>query len=146
MFVACSARLFPFSSHNSDKYLGIHLELWGFPSVLQIRPSILRVALSHFLDRHGTSMAAHILRRLVWSALRSGLFPRHALRWQLLGRLRHHDAQPEYAVLAGLPEPGDMHGSWGGAAVYSESSAGWDMVRQEAGDRVGYRDERHCCW
>lgn len=93
------------------------------------------------MDRHCTSLAAHLLRRPVWSIVRLRLLSRHADCGQLLGRVRHYDAQLEHPVLAGLLESGDMYGPWSGTVVYPKSRAGGDLVRQEAGHCIGYRHE-----
>lgn len=94
LIYVCSSRL-ESKNHTdtpTDQYLGLHSQLWRFPSVLQIRPSLVRIAVIDIVDRHRTSLAAHLLRRLVRPAVRSGLLPRHAHRGQFPGRLRHHDA------------------------------------------------------
>jgi hypothetical protein len=107
-------------SHScSDQYLGVYTQLWGIPSLLQVRPPLLRFPIRDILDRHCTSLATHLLWCSVWPVIRLRLLPRDAYCRQLLGRLRYHDAQLEHAVLAGLFEPGDMYGPWGGTVVYS---------------------------
>lgn len=80
------------------------------------------------MDRYGSSLAVDIFRSFVRSTLRSGLLSCYALHRQLSSRLRYYDAQPEHAVLAGLSEPGDLHGPWSRAFVYPESGIGGNLV------------------
>lgn len=52
-----------------DQYLGFHAQLWCFPSLLQIRSSLLCVSIGHIMDRHRSGLAAHFLRRAVRPAV-----------------------------------------------------------------------------
>lgn len=77
---------------NLDQHLGLHIELRGFSSLLQVRPSRHRIPFSNIVDWYRAGVASHLLRRFVRSIVRLGLLPRYAYCGQLLGCVRHHDA------------------------------------------------------